>query len=142
MGLIEIARDTLKEIPMADILRERLSLALDQFLVLERKVSELQTKVGNLESKLEIVTLDRDKTQQELNRLKEEHIEEILIHRCIEFRRGRRTAGKWAAFCPKCHLPVANQEGYLDVICSDRVCNWFITLDNMSLSQVMKELEM
>jgi hypothetical protein len=39
MGLLDLARDTLKEIPMADVLRERLSLALDLAANAERQSS-------------------------------------------------------------------------------------------------------
>jgi hypothetical protein len=106
MGLIDVARDTLKEIPMADILRERLSLALDQFSALERQVSELQRENGKLESKLEREQVDRHKAQQELQRLQKEHEEETVIHSVLEFRRGKRTRNKWLPFCPVCHAPV------------------------------------
>ncbi len=50
MSIIDIARDTLKEIPMADVLRERLSLALDQFAESERKNGVLQSESGSTES--------------------------------------------------------------------------------------------
>jgi hypothetical protein len=114
MGLIDVARDTLKEIPMADILRERLSLALDQFAESERQKSTLQTEVGALQARLQNAQLDRDKAQQELKRLQKEHEDETVIHSLLEFRRGKRTQNRWAAFCPKCHMPAnvtADEDG-------------------------------
>jgi hypothetical protein len=49
MSIFDIARDTLKEIPMADVLRERLSSALDQFgekigVRLDRRESNFQRR--------------------------------------------------------------------------------------------------
>ncbi|MBI2812921.1 MAG: hypothetical protein HYX71_01395 [Opitutae bacterium] len=38
MGLLETARDALKDLPVSDILRERLSLALDQATASEKKI--------------------------------------------------------------------------------------------------------
>ena len=122
MSLIDVARDTLKEIPMADILRERLSLALDQSAVLERQVGEFQTKVGRLEAQLEIMHADRDKAQEQLRTLQEAHQEEVRVLNTVEFRKGIRTGGKWAIFCPKCHLP-ASLDGSVPY-CSDRGCGW------------------
>ena len=66
--------------------------------------------------------------------------EEIRIHRGIEFRCGNRTAGKWAAFCPKCHMPASNIEGFVDVSCSDGTCKWHVKLNNVPLSKVIGEL--
>jgi hypothetical protein len=48
MSIFDIARDTLKEVPMADLLRERLSSALDQFgeigVGLDRRESNFQRR--------------------------------------------------------------------------------------------------
>jgi hypothetical protein len=66
--------------------------------------------------------------------------EDVRIHRSIEFRRGERTGGKWTAFCPKCHMPAAHQEGYTIVQCSDRTCKWHVNLDNTTVSRVIPEL--
>ena len=106
---------------MADILRERLSLALDQSAVLERQVGELQTKTGRLEAQLAIMRGDRDKVQRELHDLQETHQEEVRIEETIEFRRGLRTSGKWQPFCPKCHMPAF--AGSSLTICSAQ-CGW------------------
>jgi len=70
MSIIDIARDTLKEIPMADVLRERLSLAFDLSAELERKIAVLQSENAVLKSQLEIERMDHQKTQQELQRLR------------------------------------------------------------------------
>ena len=49
--------------------------------------------------------------------------EEIRIHPTgIEFRRGKRTDGKWAAFCPVCHLPADTTTGF--VKCPNSKCGW------------------
>ena len=141
MGLIDVARDTLKEIPMSDILRERLSLALDQSSGFERQVAVMQTELGKLQAQLEVVALDRDKARADLQRLKDEHAEEIRIHRMVEFRRGKRTGSEWMAFCPKCHLPAGgehSQSGEPFVYCSG-ACGWTV-YPRTTLDQILLEV--
>jgi len=139
MGLIDIARDTLKDIPMADILRERLSLALDQSAQFESKIETLREDNAEIRAQLRTMTAERDKTREELQRLKDEHSEEVQIHYTIEFRRGQRTAGCWKAFCPKCHLP-ALVSGVSCVICPDPDCKWGSTLPVTQLCQILEEI--
>src|SRR5580765_8270629 len=105
MSLIDAARDTIKNLPIADVLRERLSLALDQSADSERKIAELHTEKGNLNAQLEHERLNLQKAEDELHRLRELHAEEIRIVRATEFRRGLRTNGRWLPFCPRCHCP-------------------------------------
>ncbi|NOS68356.1 MAG: hypothetical protein HOP33_00290 [Verrucomicrobia bacterium] len=51
------------------------------------------------------VILMRD--NEDLRRqLAEANAEDVRIQKAIEFRRGKRTGGKWMPFCPKCHMPV------------------------------------
>ena len=76
--------------------------------------------------------------------LAESESEEIRIHRLIEFRRGKRTGGKWMAFCPKCHLPVGDGQGmggrplaYCTAKHAD--CGWAVPLP-MSVAQIIPEL--
>ena len=64
--------------------------------------------------------------------LGEAQAEEIRIHKGIEFRRGKRTAGKWTGFCPKCHMPAQDAYpvgGVKDkvVICSAS-CGWKVLM--------------
>ena len=138
MNLIDVARDTLKEIPMADSLRERLSLALDQSAGLERQVAVMQMELGKLQALIEVVALDRDKAREELQRLKDEHAEEVILKRAVEFRRGTRTEGEWMAFCPKCHMPaMANEE--LDACCTAR-CGWQCDVSYHELFRILSRL--
>jgi hypothetical protein len=125
MSLLEIARDTLKDIPISDVLRERLSLALDQFAEAERKIVTLQTEKGSLQARLERQHLDHNQTQKELERLKEQLAEDIRIYQGVEFRRGTRTGREWMPFCPKCHLPlIISRLGGEFPDCSDNNCGW------------------
>jgi hypothetical protein len=140
MSLIDTARDALKDLPVSDIVRERLSLALDRLSDAESKIEALQAEKGSLHGQLERERTDHQKTQQELQALRDTWREEIRIHRGIEFRHGNRTADEWAAFCPKCHMPGSNFEGNLDVSCSDGACKWHVRLNNVPLSQVIEEL--
>jgi hypothetical protein len=138
MSLIDVARDTLKEIPMADILRERLSLALDQSAAFERQIAVLQKENGKLQAQLEVVTLDCNKAKQELRRLEAEHAEEVRIFNTIEFRRGKRTNGQWLPFCPKCHMPASDifHRGETNINCSAG-CGWFGYQSELSLAAII-----
>lgn len=141
MSILESIEKLITEHGSAAILSQQLSYAKDQFSDLESRVSELQTQIGRLEAQLERERADCKEARRDLQQLRDEHAEEVRIHRFIEFRRGKRTGGKWAAFCPKCHSPVANQAGNLNVFCSDRACKWHITLDGISLSPATRELD-
>jgi len=88
----------------AAVLSQHLAFVKEQFQALEKQVAKL-------EARFEIEQDNHKETKQELQRVKEEHFEEVRIHRLIEFRRGKRTGGKWMAFCPKCHLPVGDGDG-------------------------------
>ena len=144
MSFIDTAKDALKDLPISDIVRERLSLALDRLMDAEAKIDTLQTDKGSLQAQLDRERLDHKQAREELQRLKHEHAEDIRIHRTIEFRRGKRTGGRWMAFCPKCHLPVAegsnNGEQMLYCIQKYDDCGWRV-YPKMSLAQIIKELE-
>jgi len=138
MGAFDTIKQSLTELPISDILKARLEFAFDQSSALERQVSELQTKIGQLQAQLEIVTLDRDKAQRELQGLKDEHAEEIRIHRMIEFRRGKRTGGQWIAFCPQCHIPADTVNAFIN--CPNSKCRWETLVPSAELKQIIAEL--
>lgn len=138
MSLFELARDTLKEIPMADIMRARLELALDQSALQEKEMSGVREENAELKAELKIARLEMEKRSADLQRLRDEHSEEIRIHHTIEFRRGKRTGGKWMPFCPKCHLPVSTMTGLFS--CSDPKCGWKLLEPAKSLPALIEEL--
>jgi hypothetical protein len=138
MGIIDAIEKLITEHGSAVVLSQQLSFAKDQFADLERRVTELQTQVGRLEALLERERLDHQRSQTDLTRLKEEHAEETRIHRSIEFRRGKRTAGQWSAFCPKCHLPAVPLADHSLIHCSAD-CGWLVPLGR-SLDSVISEL--
>jgi hypothetical protein len=125
MNPIDLIEKAINEHGSAEILKERLALAKDEFVALDRKASELERAIGKLEAKLEREQFDRDKAQQELQRLQKEHEEQILIQDQTEFRKGKRTGGVWVAFCPDCHMPargiISNHRP--EAICS-KLCGW------------------
>ncbi len=139
MTLIDIARDTLKELPISDVLRERLSLAFDFSAQLEAKIEVLQSQNAELKAQLEIERVNHQKCQQELGRLRKEHEEEVRIFHAIEFRRGKRTGNQWVAFCPRCHMP-ASFERSSRPMCSDPRCDWGGDIDCKELSNIIKQL--
>jgi hypothetical protein len=140
-GTFEFIEKLVTERAAADIIGKHLEFAKAQSAAEERKVSELQVENGRLQERVERVLIDLHGTQQELQRLKKEHEEEIRIHRCIEFRRGKRTGNRWAAFCPKCHMPAIQYASTIFVTCSDGIsCKWSLRLDKLILEQIIGEL--
>ena len=135
MSLLDIARDTLKDLPVSDIVRERLSLAFDRLAEAEAKIDALQLQNGSFQAQLERERLDHKQTRDELQRLKDEHAEEVRFHKTIEFRRGKRTGGEWMPFCPKCHLPALHDTKINDyVFCTG--CEWISYVQVSDLSAV------
>ena len=127
MSLIDTARQALTEIPISDVLRERLSLALDEAAALERKISEFQAQAAEFKAELKIALAHEQKIKEELDRLQKEHEEDIVICHSVEFRRGKRTESKWLPFCPKCHLPlIVSRSGGDAVSCQDDNCGWLM----------------
>jgi hypothetical protein len=122
------------------ILNQQLAFAKERFAGLERKVAELQTQVGRLEAQLDREMEDHKSTAHKLQQLENTWAEEVRIHYSVEFRKGKRTWDKWAAFCPKCHLPARyDAENYL-VTCADGQCSWAISLGSRPLEQAIREL--
>ena len=140
MSIIDTARDALKDLPISDIVRERLSLAIDRLSDAEAKIDILQSEKGSLQAHLERERLDHQKTQQELQRLKDEYSEEVRINNAIEFRRGNRTGGKWAAFCPKCHLPAVPRSDGGWLFCMGS-CGWGGVELKTCLGGLIKQIE-
>jgi len=140
MSLVDVARDALKEIPMAEVLRERLSLALDRLADAERQIAVLQTDKGGLEAQLERERVDHEQTKKELQRLQEKLHEEVRFIHGVELRRGIRTGGKWLPFCPKCHLPISSLRHESEIpYCNDGACGWVAS--NTSAGAVWQELK-
>jgi hypothetical protein len=92
----------------------------------------------NLQLKAKIKTFEASQQKQNVE------AEEIRLHKGIEFRRGSKTSGKWAAFCPKCQLPA--QQIYRTVFektnrvvtCSGS-CGWKIYMQE-NLDSLISEL--
>jgi len=138
MSIFDSIEKLITEHGSAAILTQQLSFAKDQFTDLERKVSDLQTQVGRLDAQLERERADHKQAREELQRLKDEHAEEVVIHRAIEFRRGKRTRGQWAAFCPKCHMPAMANEDF-NAGCTAG-CGWSCDVSEHELARILAQL--
>ncbi len=135
MSLLTTARDALKELPLSDIVRERLSLALDRLAEAEAKIealqaenAELKAENRSLRAELEGVRRDHQQDKKELRRIQDEHAEEVRVHGGVEFRRGKRTGGGWVPFCPACHLPADLSLGIIR--CAGAGCGWQVLLSD------------
>lgn len=104
------------------LLREQLALAQVKIVNLEAENADLRAKVASLTLELKQAQMNLSQEKQQHEALKEEHIEEVRIWRTLEFRRGKRTFWNWAAFCPKCKMPVHSENEFL-VVCSSN-CGW------------------
>lgn len=118
------------------ILKQQLEFAKEQYSAMEGKVTELQTQVGRLEGQLDRERTDHKQARDELQRLKDEHSEEIRIHSAVEFRRGKRTGGQWMGFCPKCRMPASEETPV--IFCSAK-CGWNV-IQPMPLAGIISGL--
>lgn len=140
MGIADVAKAALEEIPLSSVLRERVSLALDHLADAERQIADLQTEKGGLQAQLQRERLDHEKTKQELKALQDSHHEEIRLVGDIEFRKGTRTGGKWAPFCPKCHLPLVFPKDSADQFwCGS--CKWGSGSLSYEVREASRQLE-
>jgi hypothetical protein len=86
--MVEVARNALKDIPTSEVLRERVSLALDRLAEAERQIATLQAEKGGLQAQLERERIDHEQTKKELQPLQELLREEIRLVCDVEFRKG------------------------------------------------------
>ena len=121
----------------AVILNQQLAFAKDQYAAQERLVGELQSKAAKLEAQFEIEQSNHKTTRQELQRIVDEHSEDVRVHRAIEFRRGKRTGGNWIAFCPVCHTPA---DTTMLVICANPKCKWKLIIPGDQVPNYISEL--
>ncbi|MFZ2643738.1 MAG: hypothetical protein WA117_22290, partial [Verrucomicrobiia bacterium] len=84
--------------------------------------------------------LDHQKTRQELQSLIDKYSEEIRILDSIEFRQGKRTGGKWLAFCPKCHIPAVPRRDNHWISCHGG-CGWDGVPLRVALEDLIKQIE-
>jgi hypothetical protein len=72
--------------------------------------------------------------------LVESQVEDIRVHHCMEFRKGKRTGDVWMPFCPKCHMPAADSFWYgkSAAVCSAR-CGWYVLI-NIKLDTIAKQV--
>jgi hypothetical protein len=79
--------------------------------LIEKKFSESQLKIRELESNLKTA-------HEQIQSLTKLHEEDVCIQSGVEFRRGRRTAGKWLPFCPACGGLMRALDPRFGVVCS------------------------
>ena len=115
---------------------------------LENDKQKLTEQIGDLAGKIADLTEDHTEAIKTLAENREAQIKQKdkeieVFHRKIEFRCGPKTNGKWAAFCPKCHLPAIDairRAGRVRIaLCSGR-CGWEVFKD-MTLDEMITEIE-
>lgn len=74
-GLLDNIERLINEHGSAVILKERIALANDKFAALEKKLSDSELRVKNLESENEGLRLDLDKAQEKIRNLEEKLVE-------------------------------------------------------------------
>jgi hypothetical protein len=140
MSIFDSIEKLITEHGSAAILTQQLALAKDQFSHLERKVSDLQTQIGRLEAQLERERTDHKQAREELQRLKDEHTEEVRFHKTVEFRRGKRTGGQWMPFCPTCHHPALHDDSINDyVYCT--ICAWVSYIQVQNVAEIVSKFD-
>jgi hypothetical protein len=126
MGLLT---DILKEAPLSAVLQE--------------KVKALEVENTELKRQLDDCRRLYDVLQGENKNLTAILSEDVFFHKGTEFRRGRKTANKWMAFCPVCHLTTTFTEGYerMGLICANAPkCSWTSSYSAFDLQAVLGEV--
>jgi hypothetical protein len=141
MGWLEQLRKTLIDATVSEVVRERMSLAIDRLEDSDTKIAALHTQVGNLEARLEQATIDRDQIRDEYERLKKEHEDTVCFDRGIEFRRGKTTRDRWSPFCPVCHKPITSDSLSSVVYCAaTKTCKSIINVSPDDLETLLGDL--
>ena len=143
MGMLEVARDALKDVPISEVIRERLLLALDRLEETEAKVSASEKEIGRLQAQLEREQFDHEHTKNELQALQELLREQVRFVRGVEFRKSSRTGNEWQPFCPKCHLPIVfSTVPSYPMSCQDHHCGWTSSVESFQVeSERRRELD-
>ena len=123
------------------MLREQLALSEAKAAKFEAENRELKAKVAVLDAELKLTREAHDQTNQQYQRLQKEHEEEVRAWRTVEFRRGKRTFKEWAAFCPKCKMPVHINPDYIGVPACSGNCGWTCGMTSRELLEILKFLE-
>ena len=130
MGIVSEIRNILKEIPLSDILREKLSIAERAIEQLEKENIELKKQNSNL--------LERaNKYEKQLASFrapKEEFIEE----RGALFKRRPEGGYHKAVFCLKCRMPMMSMERVIPYSCER--CKIAVDFTGDELPDILKEL--
>lgn len=134
--MIRLLETLINEHGSSAILRDRLGLVADQVRQMERQLVDLQRELAETTVELRREKEDHVETKNQLQKLKDEHTEEVIIHRTIEFRRGKRTRDEWAPFCPNCHTPVTGDKR-LGVYCT--ICVWKSSVSKADLEHILSE---
>jgi hypothetical protein len=73
----------------------------------KEQIRDLKAENAALQSALTIARDQHEQTKQALQTLSDKHQTEVRFVQDVEVRRGLVTDNEWAAFCPKCHLPLS-----------------------------------
>lgn len=130
MGIISDIRDALKEIPLSDILRERLTTA-------ERAIEELEKENINLKKENTRLKKHNNELTEELAKLRVNR-EEFVEARGAFFK--RKPAGGYyeTVYCPSCKMPLSSFGGDFPYCC-DR-CSVNLDFFLKDIPTILKEL--
>lgn len=138
MGLFEGLEKLINERGSAAVMTQHLAFIKEKYEHLDKQSAELQIRLAKEQALLEREREDHAKTAAELTRVNAEHAEEVRIHTGIEFRRGKRTGGGWAPFCPRCHVPIDRKQGIAQ--CADIDCKWTTLVTDHEVARAIEAL--
>jgi hypothetical protein len=130
MGIISDIREALKEIPLSDILRERLTTAEQTIEQLEKENINLKEQHRNALEKINKL----EKDLMAFRSAKTEFVEE----RGALFKRRPEGGYHKAVFCPKCRMPMGSMEGVLPYACDK--CKIVLDFTGDDLPEILREL--
>src|ERR1035437_2928434 len=131
-------KPALAKLSVTAMLREQLALEKARSSHLEAEDKDLKAQLAVLQAKFDTEQANHNNTRNNLQELRGERAEEVAVWRTVESRQGKRTFGRWAAFCPKCHVPLSI--GAFDVKCSAN-CGFSCDVKPSELRGALKSLE-
>lgn len=101
---MSLLSEILKEAPLSAVLQERIK-------ALEADKAKLCGAIDDCGKRYEVLNDKHQKLAASLE-------EDVVFHEGVEFRRGRKTGGKWLPFCPGCGGLMRALDPKFGVVCS------------------------
>jgi len=130
MSIISDIREILREIPLSDILREKLSIA-------ERSIEQLEKENIDLKNQYRTVLDKINELEKELSAFRSRK-DDFIEERGALFKRRPEGGYHEAVFCPKCRMPMVSVGQMLPYTCGR--CNISVDFTRRDFRRIFNQL--